>query len=143
MMKSFTLLLLRLSTGLLLVIWGLVKINAADTAIGISDKYYGGILSAEALQMPLGIAQVILGLLVCVGLLRKFVLPVQAVVLGLGLAAIWQYIADPMGLYILDEKSRNVLFFPSLSVFAATLAQLAFKQDDTWSLDVVLASKKG
>ncbi|MBL4854980.1 MAG: hypothetical protein JKY25_12190 [Robiginitomaculum sp.] len=119
-----------------------MKFKAPEAAIGVSDKYYGGVLSAEGLQMPLGIAQIILGLLVCVGLFRKFVLPVQAVVLGLGLAAIWQYIADPLGLYLLDETSRNLLFFPSLCVFAAALAQIAFKQDDNWSLDAVLASRK-
>jgi len=54
---------------------------------------------------------------------------------GLGVLAIWKYIADPLGLYLLTEETRNLLFFPSFTVFAATLVLLAFRSDDTWSLD--------
>ncbi len=69
------------------------------------------------------------------GVFRKFVYPIQTIVLGLGLLAIWKYIADPLGLYLLTEETRNLLFFPSFTVFAATLVLLAFREDDTLSLD--------
>lgn len=134
-MKALTLLSLRITTGLLLVIWGLIKLAAPKTAIGVSDRYYDGLLSAEALQTPLGAAQAVLGLLVILGFMRKIIYPIQAVVLGFGVFSIWQYILDPFGLYLLTEETRQVLFFPSTTVFIASLVMLAFKDDDTLSLD--------
>ena len=91
-MKSLTLFALRLSTGLLMVIWGLIKAQSPESAIHVSDTYYAGTLSAEALQVPLGLAQVAVGALVILGVLRRFVYPVQAVWLVLGAVSIWQYL---------------------------------------------------
>lgn len=140
-MKAILLLLLRLSTGLLLVAWGFVKIGAPTVATGISDRYYSGSLSADALQMPLGITEIVIGLLVCLGLLRKFVYPLQAAVLVIGALAIWKYILDPLGLYLLTEETRQLLFFPSFCVAVASLIIIAFKADDTLSLDKKLGLK--
>ncbi len=138
MLKPISLLLLRIGTGLLLSIWGLIKIAAPEASIGVSETYYGGALSLAALQLPLGVLQVLLGLSVVLGLFRKITYPVQSIVLGLGLLAIWKYILDPLGLYLLSEETREVLFFPSLTVFAATLVLLAFREDDRLSLDARL-----
>jgi uncharacterized membrane protein YphA (DoxX/SURF4 family) len=135
MLKPFSLLFLRLGTGLLLSIWAVVKIMAPDKAVGLSEKYYGGLLSLDALQMPLGVLQFALGLLVVVGLFRKIVYPVQAVVLGVGLLAVGKYILDPLGLYLLTPDTAQLLFFPSLALFAAALVLMAFRDEDTWSLD--------
>lgn len=135
MLKPISLLLVRVGTGLLLSIWGLIKLAAPEASIGVSEKYYGGVLSVEMLQAPLGIAQILLGLAVVLGLFRKVTYPAQSIVLGLGLLAIWKYIVDPLGLYLLTEETMEVLFFPSVTVFAATLVLLAFREDDTLSLD--------
>jgi uncharacterized membrane protein YphA (DoxX/SURF4 family) len=134
-MKPLLLLLLRISTGLLLVIWGLIKAKAPEAAIGVSDKYYGGVLSAEALQAPLGWGQALLGLLVILGVFRVVTYPLQAAVLVGGAAAIWKYLADPFGLYLLNEETRQVLFFPSTTVAVASLILLAFRSDDRLALD--------
>jgi len=134
-MKALTLLLLRISTGLLLVMWGFIKVGAPARAIGVSDKYYSGLISAEGIQTGLGGAEIVLGVLVCLGLLRKIVYPVQAIVLFLGVAFIWNHIADPLGLYLFAEGGNNPLFFPSLCVFFASLIPLAFKDYDSLSLD--------
>ena len=135
MLKPVSLLLLRMGTGFLLSIWGLIKVAAPEASIGVSEKYYGGVLSVEMLQVPLGALQILLGLAVVFGLFRKIAYPGQSIVLGLGLLAIWKYIADPLGMYLLTEETREVLFFPSLTVFAATLVLLAFREEDTISLD--------
>ena len=135
MLKPLSLLLLRLGTGLLLSLWALVKIMAPAKSVGVSEKYYGGLLSLDALQLPLGVLQLALGLLVVVGLFRRIVYPAQALVLGLGLLAVGKYILDPFGLYLLTPDSSQLLFFPSLTVFAATLVLIAFRADDTLSLD--------
>lgn len=134
-MKAATLLFMRISTGLLLVIWGLMKIMSPDAAIGISEKYYSGTVSASALQTPWGLFQIVLGLLVVLGLFRKVAYPLQAAVLVIGALAIWRYILDPFGVYLFAEGTGNILFFPSLCVAAATLVLMAFQEYDTIALD--------
>jgi uncharacterized membrane protein YphA (DoxX/SURF4 family) len=137
-MKSILLLALRVSTGGLLIVWGLIKAKAPEAAIGVSEKYYGGLVSAEALQAPLGWAQVALGLLVILGLMRRVVYPLQAIVLVGGALAIWKYLVDPLGLYLLNEETRQVLFFPSTTVAVAALILLAFKGEDRLAVDRLL-----
>lgn len=132
-MKAWTLLLTRISTGLLLVLWGAIKLGAPEKAKGVSEKYYAGLVSADSIVMLMGVAQVALGILVCIGLWRKVVYPAQAVVLGVGLLAIWSYILDPLGLYLTADAKP--LFFPSTTVFFATLIMIFFKEDDHLSLD--------
>ncbi|MEQ8299448.1 MAG: hypothetical protein RH945_02790 [Hyphomonas sp.] len=88
--------------------------------------------------MSLGANQVALGVAVILGLWRQVTYPAVAVVIGVGLLAIWKYIVDPMGLHLLTDGKHNPLFFPSLTVFGATLAMMAFRADDTWSLDAKL-----
>ncbi len=141
-MKALSLLLLRVTTGLLLVIWGLIKIGAPDAAIGVSDKYYGGLLSEAGIQMGLGIAEALLGLLVVLGLFRAIIYPLQFAVLLIGAGAIWNYIIDPLGLYLMTRETANVLFFPSTTVAAASFVMLMFRSDDALSLDAVLARRR-
>lgn len=76
-----------------------------------------------------------IGLLVCLGLLRKIAYPLQAAILVLGALAIWKYILDPLGLYLLTEETRQVLFFPSFCVAVASVILIAFKDEDTLALD--------
>jgi len=141
-MKKWTLAFLRVATGLLLVVWGVIKLGAPEASIHVSDKYYQGALSAQQLQMPLGAAEVLLGLLVVLGLFRRLVYPLQAVVLIVGAAAIWKYLLDPLGMYLLTEETQNVLFFPSWAMAAASLVLIAFRDEDRLSLDVVLFGKR-
>ncbi|NJM50661.1 MAG: hypothetical protein HC843_07130 [Sphingomonadales bacterium] len=137
-MKAASLLFLRISTGSLIVIWGLIKIMSPSSAIGVSNKYYGGLVSAEMIQTPWGILQVAIGLLTLLGLFRRFIYPAQALILCLGALAIWKYLLDPFGLYLLTEETRNILFFPSLGMAAATLVIWAFRDEDRLSLDTAL-----
>ncbi len=135
-MKAITLLALRSTTGLLLVVWGARKLMNSGLGQRLSEKYYSGLLSAEALQVPFAIGEVILGVLVVLGALRKFTYPLQAIVLGFGAAAIWRHLLDPLSLYLWAEGSKaNLLFFPSTTVFAAAMILLAFKEYDTLTVD--------
>jgi len=134
-MKAAILLALRASTGALLIIWGFIKIGESERAIGVSEKFYQSALSSEALQTPLGAAEIILGALVALGLFRRFVYPIQAIVLGLGALAIWRYLLDPLGVWLLTPETRQYLFFPSTTVFFASLALMAFKSEDRFSID--------
>ncbi len=133
-MKAISLLLLRISTGLLLIIWAMVKLAATDAAIGVSDKYYFGLLSSEAVQIGLGALQLLLGVAVIAGIFRRIAYTAQAVWLGLGALFVWRSIIDPLGL-MFGQDNVQILFFPSLTVFFATLVLLAFRDEDTISVD--------
>ena len=141
-MKAAALAFLRVSTGLLLVLWGLIKVAAPEAAIHVSDTYYSGLLSLGSLQMPLGIAEALLGALVVLGLFRPLVLPAQALVLVVSALAIWRYLLDPFGLYLLTEETRQILFFPSLAMAAASLVSWAFRDEDRYALDRLFARKR-
>lgn len=134
-MKAASLLFLRVGTGMLLVLWGLIKLSAPDAAIGVSNTYYGGMVSMAALQAPWGAVQVATGTLVMLGLFRRIVYPLQAAMLCVGALAIWKYLLDPFGLYLLSQEDSQILFFPSLCVAAATLVIWAFRADDRLALD--------
>ncbi len=135
-MQAASLLFLRVSTGLLLVLWGMIKLAEPAAAIGVSNKYYGGMVSVEMIQAPWGAVQIVTGLLVVLGLFRRIVYPLQAVMLCVGALAIWKYLLDPFGMYLLSREDSQILFFPSLCVAAATLVLLAFRAEDRLSLDV-------
>jgi uncharacterized membrane protein YphA (DoxX/SURF4 family) len=137
-MKSLLLLALRVSTGLLLVIWGVIKLMEPSRAIRVSDGLYGGVISAESLQAPLGVLEIGLGGLVVLGLFRRVVYPLQAIVLVGGALALWKYILDPLGAWLLTPETRQYLFFPSTTVAVAALLLIAFRDEDRLSLDVRL-----
>ncbi len=134
-MKAWSLLLLRLSTGMVLVLWGIVRVGSTETAQGLSDKYYWGLLSGEWIHTLFGAIEIGFGILIMIGLWRKVVYPLQSVVYGVGLLAIIQYIIDPFARYLVVGADHSILFFPSTTLFFATLVMLAFKEDDTLSLD--------
>ena len=133
--KAGALLVIRVGTGLLLVLWGGLRLVMPNAGPGLANKYYSGFLNASALQIAFGLAEVMIGVLVVLGLFRRFVYPAQALVLVLGAFMLWRYLLDPMGLYLLDRESSQILFFPSITVAGATLALLAFHDDDRWSFD--------
>ena len=141
-LKPASLLLLRVGTGLLLVLWGSLRVFSPATGPGLAKKYYGGLLDLPLVQVGFGTAEMILGLLVVLGLFRRVVYPVQALILVPGAIALWRYILDPMGMYLLDKESSQILFFPSITVAAAALVLLAFRNEDCWPLDSKVSSRR-
>ena len=140
--KAASLLLLRLGTGLLLVLWGALRVMSPAAGPGLATKYYGGFLDLQSLQVGFGIAEVIIGLLVVVGLFRRISYALQALILVPGALVLWRYLLDPMGMYLLDKESSQILFFPSITIAAATLVLLAFRDEDRFSLDVSLRRRE-
>jgi len=138
-MKSGLLFALRATTGALLILWGTLRAMSPETAVRLSEKYYSGALSAETLIPLLAYGQIALGGLVILGIFRCVVYPLQALVLVGGAAAIWKYLADPLGLYLLTSETKNTLFFPSTTVAVASLIIIAFKEYDRIALDRLLA----
>jgi len=138
-LKPASLLLLRIGTGLLLIIWGALRVTTPAAGPGLADKYYSGLLNVPAIQTAFGAAEILIGALVVFGLFRRFAFPLQALVLIPGALMLWRYLVDPLGWYLLDRESSQILFFPSITVAAASLALIAFRDDDRWSLDRLLA----
>lgn len=133
-MKAWTLAGLRVTLGWLMLLWGIDKITNVEHAIRVSEAFYGGLLSGPTLWQALGVAQVALGLLIVVGLFRRFTYPVLLAITGVTLLAVWKSILDPFGFVV---EGGNILFFPSSTIFLAGLAVMAFREEDALSLDVV------
>lgn len=138
-LKPWALLLLRVGTGLLLVIWGLLRVMTPAAGPGLADHYYSGLFNSQTLQIAFGAAEIAIGGLVVVGLFRRIAYPAQALILIPGMLMIWRYLLDPFGLYLMSREDSQILFFPSLTVAAATLVLLAFGDEDRLALDRVFA----
>lgn len=141
-LRAGSLLLLRMGTGLLLMLWGGLRVMTPDTGPGLADKYYSGFMDAPALQVVFGAAEVLIGLLVVVGLFRRIAYPLQALVLVPGALLLWRYLLDPMGAWLMNPEDSQILFFPSIIVAAATLVLIAFREHDRGSLDAALTRRR-
>ena len=131
-MKARTLLFLRVSVALLVLIWGINKIVNVEGAISVSDRYYFGLLSASGLVPILGLVQCAVAVLALIGLWRAVVDPIIALINLGSLVGVAASIVDPWGWYL---EGTNVLFFPSLTVFAACLLLIAFRGEETLVID--------
>lgn len=132
MTKTLSLLFLRVSLGGLLLVWGVNKIVNVDYSQAVADNFYFGFLSAEDLLPLAGAGQMLIGLLVVIGLFRRWVYPLQLILNAASLIAVSASIIDPWGWYL---QGTNVLFYPSLIIFAASLVVIAFREEDRLSLD--------
>ncbi len=131
-MKAATLLFLRVSVALLVLIWGVDKIADVEHAIGVSNRFYFGMLSAPGLVPILGVLQCAIAILGLIGLYRAVVDPIIALINLGSLLSVRASIVDPWGWFL---EGTNHLFFPSLTVFAACLVLIAFRGDETLVMD--------
>src|SRR3546814_13476990 len=98
-MKAQSLLLLRIGTGLLLAIWGAIRLASPETGTGVSMKYYSGFAAAEVVQLAWGGILLVVGVLTVLGLFRRFVYPALAAILVSGAFSLWKHLHDPLGLW--------------------------------------------
>ncbi len=131
-MKRWGLLLLRVSTGWLLVMWGLDKFLNVEHGQRVAESFYLGIGSQAVVQNVFGGLEMLLGLLVVLGLWRKRAYPVAFVVLLITALAVWKSILDPWGL-VLDGS--QVLFYPSIIILAGAMVLWGTMDEDEMTLD--------
>ncbi|MCY3700824.1 MAG: DoxX family membrane protein [Gemmatimonadetes bacterium] len=131
-MKRWGLLLLRVSTGWLLVMWGLDKFVNVEHGQRVAESFYLGIGSQAVVQNVFGGLEVALGLLVVAGLLRKWAYPAAFVVLLITALAVWKSILDPWG-WVLEGS--QVLFYPSIIVLAGSMVLWGTMDQDELTLD--------
>lgn len=142
MLARIALLIMRIGTGMLLVLWAGVRLLKDGMGPNLANKYYGGVGADSTLQLAFAGFEVVLGVLVVLGLLRKFTLPLSAIILVGGALPIWRHFLDPYGMYLFDSPDQaNLLFFPSVTVAGAALALIALRDIDTLALDRVIGKK--
>ncbi len=136
-MRDFSMLLLRVTMGGLTVFWGLDKLVNVEHSVAVADAFYLGIGASAFFLQAFGVAQTALGVLIVVGLYRRYAYP-PLVLISLATAlGVWRSIVDPWGWAL---EGTNVLFYPSIIILAASLVLLGFQQEDAWSMD---ASRRG
>ena len=131
-MKPASLLLLRVSLGLLMLLWGADKLVNVQHGLIVSEAFYFGLFSSATLLKAFGVLQIVLGLLIVLGAARRIAYPALVVVTAATLVGVWRSVVDPWGWYL---EGSNVLFFPSLIIFAAALVLMAHQAEDALSLD--------
>lgn len=135
-MNAVPLLLLRISLGWLMVVWGVDKLTDPEHARAVAESFYLGLGSGGTFLTVGGALQVLVGLLVVVGLFRRVTWPVMAVVNGITLLAVWKSIVDPWG-FVLEGGS--LVFYASAVIFAGILVGWSAIEEDTLSLDARLS----
>jgi uncharacterized membrane protein YphA (DoxX/SURF4 family) len=140
--QSWSLLFLRAGTGLLLVVWGALRVISPEAGPGLADKYYSGLLGMQGLQIAYGVAEILIGGLVTLGLFRRLAYPLQALILVPAALMLWRYLVDPMGVWLLSREDSQILFFPSIALAAASVTLIAFRDHDRLSLDSYLAGRR-
>ena len=126
-MKTRSLLLLRVSLGLLMLIWGVDKLVNVRHGLTVSEHFYFGAFNSATLLKVFGVAQMALGVLILLGVARRVAYPALLAITGVTLLGVWRSVVDPWEWWL---EGANVLFYPSLIIFAASLVLWAFMDDD-------------
>lgn len=136
--QRMTLLLLRVTTGFLLIWVGLSKIVKGKAPFAIARNFELDATTNAILGYTAGAAQLVIGVLCVVGLWRRFALPLQAAIHGFTAASVWWAIIDPYRWYITGVDRivfNSQVFYPTSITFAACLLLIAFRHQDTIALD--------
>lgn len=139
-MKPLSLLLLRVSLGWLMVVWGVDKLTDVEHARRVAESFYLGIGSGGVFLTGAGVLQVALGLTMVAGWLRRWGWPVMAVVNGVTLLAVWRSVVDPWGFVL---EGGNLVFFSSTVIFAGILVGWTFRDEDVLAVDAWRAGRRG
>lgn len=136
-MKRWGLFLLRLTTGWLLVLWGIDKFQDVAHGQAVAETFYFGIGTQAVVLQIFGAIQILLGALVMLGLQRRRVYPVMLLVLLFTAIGVWKSIIDPWGWFL---DGSNVLFYPSAIIAAGALVLWGMIDEDEMALDAKMTS---
>lgn len=142
--QRLSLFLLRVTTGFLLVWFGLDKIVSGSAPLAVRRSMELGDTASMAVGLVTGGAEVVIGALCVVGLWRRLALPLQALINGSTAAGVWWAIVDPFRWYVtgVDRIVFNShVFYPTSITFAACLLLICFRRQDTWSVDAVRSGR--
>ncbi len=134
-MTPIALLLLRVSLGWLMVVWGVDKLTDPAHGQAVAESFYLGLGSGGTFLNVAGIFQVLVGVATVLGLFRRLTWPVLAVVNGITLVAVWKSIVDPWGFFL---EGGNLVFYSSAVIFAGILVGWSSIEQDSLALDRAL-----
>ncbi len=143
--QKLSLLFLRVATGFLLVWIGLRRIVNGSAPSALRDIVDLGEGATAVLGYAAGGVQLAIGLFCVIGLRRRVVLPLQALIHGFTAASVWWAIIDPYRWYIsgVDRIVFNShVFYPTIITFAACLLLIAFRNQDEYAIDHLRAQPK-
>ena len=133
-MKRWGLFLLRVTTGWLLVMWGIDKLVNVEHGQAVAERFYLGIGTLAGAQNAFGVVEILLGALVVLGLWRTKVYPVMFAILAITALGVWRSIIDPWGWFL---EGSQVLFYPSAIIAAGALALWGLIDEDQMTLDAL------
>ena len=124
---------LRTSLGFFLLMWGVDKLVATDDTLKIFSHFYKLPISASIASV-VGIAEIVLGLFIMLGFMRKYVYPTGLILHLISTLSSWRQLIDPWGKFLIDGKNSH-LFLASIPVLAAFFVLYFNRHDDFLTLD--------
>jgi hypothetical protein len=124
---EFSLLALRLSVFIVMLVWTLDKFLHPEHTAGVYERFYflGGL--GPAAVRALGAAELILIVAFVLGVAKRWTYGAVLVLHGVSTVASFRQYLDPF---------NNLLFFAAWPMFAACLTLYLLREDDTrWALD--------
>ncbi len=142
MVKGVSILILRVVTGLILVI---VTMSAADRLKGVLvalEPYFAPYASMATMQQGLFVLQLVLAGAVVLGLARIVFLPIQVLAFAYAAGLTWVSTWDQMAFGVsLAELDMFLLPLTITLFFGASLVQLLDRGDDRYSADRLLFNR--
>lgn len=132
-LSRWTMPLLRAGMGIFLAAWGVDKLLATEGSVGIFSHFYGVDVGALAIQ-AFGVAEILLGVALALGLFRVFTAWTQLVVNGVSTLASWKQILDPWGVLGITDGGGH-LFLASIVITAASVVLVLNARDPGLTLD--------
>ena len=127
--------------GVFLVLWGVDKLAATQGSIGIFSTFYGVDVGAALVQAA-GVAEILLGALLTVGLYRVPAAWIALAVNAVSTIGSWRQIIDPWGWLGLTEGGGH-LFLASIVIMAVNVVLVLNAWNRTWTLDAALDRSSG
>lgn len=131
--SRWTMPILRVGMGIFLALWGVDKLAATQASQGIFSHFYG-IQAGPALVQAAGVAEIVLGLTLAVGLFRIPMAWAALAVNAISTGASWRQIVDPWGWFGLTTGGTH-LFLASIVILAVSVVLVLNARDDGWTLD--------
>lgn len=121
-----SLLILRVSLALFLLLWGFDKIVASEGTVGIFDHFYKLSIGTTSATV-IGVLEVLLALAIFAGLWKTFTYGLGLLLHTISTLSTWQQLLSPFG--------DNHLFIAALPVLGAFVALFLLRNQDTlWTL---------
>lgn len=131
--SKWTMPILRVGMGIFIALWGIDKLAATVGSQGIFSNFYGVNMGLTILR-GVGVAELLLGLVLAMGLFRLPVAWLALAVNSVSTLASWRQIMDPWGWFGLTS-GRTHLFLASIVVMVANIVLVLNARDAHWTLD--------